>query len=100
MCLLALTVRCAVTKWMQAHADALLALKQRLVDEKIGLPQSIVIAGDLDATCFRFLRARKYNVGNAIAMLKSAVALVAWPSAALCTAAFMANGGEGSVWLI
>lgn len=46
-------------------------LKQRLAAEQIGLPQPLIIAGDLDSTCFRFLRARKYNVGAAVAMLKS-----------------------------
>lgn len=55
----------------QEHAEALDALKARIVAGGLALPPALIVAGDLDSTLMRFLRARKYNVDLAYAMLES-----------------------------
>lgn len=56
---------------MQEHTSALLAFKARLAEAGLQIPRELVVNGDLDATLYRFLRARKYNVQLAYAMLES-----------------------------
>jgi hypothetical protein len=56
---------------LQEHTSALLSLKARLAEAGVQIPWELVVHGDLDATLYRFLRARKYNVQLAYAMLES-----------------------------
>lgn len=50
---------------------ALDELKIRIAQAGLQLPPALLVNGDLDATLLRFLRARKYNVELALAMLES-----------------------------
>jgi hypothetical protein len=56
---------------LQEHTSALLSLKARIAEAGTQIPPELVVSGDLDATLYRFLRARKYNVQLAFAMLES-----------------------------
>lgn len=56
---------------LQEHASALTAFKARIVESGLQIPQELIINGDVDATLYRFLRARKYDVHLAFAMLES-----------------------------
>ncbi|WIA15339.1 hypothetical protein OEZ85_002004 [Tetradesmus obliquus] len=56
------------------HTSALLAFKARLAEAGLQIPRELVVNGDLDATLYRFLRARKYNVQLAYAMLEKSLA--------------------------
>ncbi|KAF8056433.1 SFH3 [Scenedesmus sp. PABB004] len=58
----------------QEHAHALAELKARLAARAVALPHALIVAGDVDATLFRFLRARKYSVDAAAAMLEKSLA--------------------------
>jgi hypothetical protein len=56
---------------VQDHLVALDELKIRIAQAGLQLPPALLVNGDLDATLLRFLRARKYNVDLALAMLES-----------------------------
>jgi hypothetical protein len=56
---------------LQEHTSALLSLKAHMAEAGMQIPPELVVNGDLDATLYRFLRARKYNVQLAVAMLES-----------------------------
>lgn len=45
--------------------------KSRIAQAGLHLPPALLVNGDLDATLLRFLRARKYHVEHAFAMLES-----------------------------
>lgn len=55
----------------QEHMPALLSLRARIAEAGMQIPRELVVNGDLDATLYRFLRARKYDVHLAFAMLES-----------------------------
>lgn len=50
---------------------ALDEFRERIAQAGLQLPPALLVNGDVDATLLRFLRARKYNVENAFAMLQS-----------------------------
>jgi hypothetical protein len=55
------------------HEDAVLAeFKRTLTERGVVVPHEMVVNGDEDATLRRFLRARKWRVEAAFAMLESA----------------------------
>lgn len=56
---------------MQDHEIALEQLKVRIARAGLQLPPALLVNGDIDATLLRFLRARKYHVDAAFAMLES-----------------------------
>jgi hypothetical protein len=60
-----------LTVCLQEHTSALLSLKARIAEAGLQIPPELVVNGDLNATLYRFLRARKYNVQLAFAMLES-----------------------------
>jgi hypothetical protein len=64
---------------VQEHADALTAFKQRIHDAGLQPPAALFINKDVDATLIRFLRARKFNVDHALAMLESELVAVTYP---------------------
>jgi hypothetical protein len=54
------------------HEEAVLAeFKKAVQDAGLRLPPEFVINGDVNATLRRFLRARKYRLAAAMAMLES-----------------------------
>ena len=50
---------------------ALEEFKVRIAHAGLQLPPALLVNGDVDATLLRFLRARKYHVEHAFAMLES-----------------------------
>jgi len=56
---------------LQDHLVALDDFKLRIAEAGLQLPPALLCNGDVDATLLRFLRARKYNVDHAMAMLES-----------------------------
>ncbi|KAF6256307.1 CRAL-TRIO domain-containing protein [Scenedesmus sp. NREL 46B-D3] len=56
------------------HMPALLSLRARIAEAGMQIPRELVVNGDVDATLYRFLRARKYDVHLAFAMLEKSLA--------------------------
>lgn len=71
---------------LQEHVNAVESLKTKLAAAgHATLPAALVINRDVDATLLRFLRARKYNVDLAFAMLESKSSFVTRSAQAACS---------------
>lgn len=68
---------------LQEHEVSLDNFKVRIAQAGLQLPPALLVNGDVDATLLRFLRARKYHVEHALAMLESKCA-VPFLTARLC----------------
>jgi hypothetical protein len=55
----------------QDHAIALGHFKAAIAKAGLHIPPALLVNGDLDATLLRFLRARKWSIEAALAMLES-----------------------------
>jgi len=58
---------------LEEEEEAINALKIRLDQDNVTLPEDMVFAGDTDATLLRFIRARKLNIDDTAKMISDCV---------------------------